>query len=76
VTGFIHGLLTHGRVLKSLENWFKKYLDEPPLDDLQEYFTYKESKAGIARLLLYIITEKAELLAKNKKCCVLNTCYG
>ena len=71
VTGFIHSLLIHSKVLKSLENWFKKYLDEPPLDDFQ-YFTYKESEASIAtRLLLYIITGKAELLAKNEKCGVL-----
>ena len=68
VAGFIHGLLARGKISKLIEDWFKKYLDEPPLYDLQEYFTYRGSKAGIARLLLYIITGKVEFLVKNRKC--------
>ncbi len=65
VTGFIHGLLSYNKVSKLLDEWFKKYLDEPPQYDLQEYFIYKGSEAGIARLLLYIFTGRKELLFRR-----------
>jgi GT2 family glycosyltransferase len=68
VAGFIHGLLIRKKVERSIDKWFRKYLGEPPRKDFLDYFTYKGiDNANIARLLLYIITGKQELLVGNKK---------
>jgi hypothetical protein len=68
VAGFIHGLLLRKKVERFIDKWFRKYLREQPRRDSLDYFIYKGTDDGnIARLLLYIITEKQELLAGNKK---------
>jgi len=68
VAGFIHGLLIRKKVERSIDKWFRKYLGEPPRRNFLDYFTYKGiDSANIARLLLYIITGKQELLVGNRK---------
>ncbi len=68
VAGLIHGLIIRGKVEKSIDRWFRKYLGETPRRDFLGYFTCKGiDNANIVRLLLYIITGKQELLAGIKK---------